>query len=408
MKKKLICSLLMVTMLSTALAACGKKETSAPTNEETVSEPEETEEPVETATPEPTEEAEAAPAETSGGLSDDLYSFQIQLNDTVYTLPAQLSEFTDNGWTLEDDGELEPNQKTLTNVAKNGEAQVYFSLVNTQSDVLPFAECQVGQVTVDDYQAESGATIVLPKGISLGSSYEEVIEAYGEASDLYESDTRKSLTYSIDTYASVGIDIDVETNKVSRIDVENLIAKEKAAEVSDEDAPELLKNYQAPADLGDDFTSFNVKYDGALYTLPAPVTAFIENGWSFVSDENEMIAAKSSNVRFSMRKGNQVLDTTVHNYDSSEQPAKFCFVTRVEYYNLGAQLPLELPKGISEKSSYEDIVNAYGEPAKTEDSSSYTYYEYGKYSESITFMFGKESNAIEKIEVVNSPKELSK
>lgn len=222
MKKKIFTILITAALLGTVMTACGKKD------EAEVKEPEATPTEAPAETEAPAQEPEKTPETAAEGLSDDLYSFQIQLNDVVYVMPSSLSEFVENGWEIEEDGELEPNQRTMSIVAGNGEARVYFQLVNTEANVLPFAECRVGAVSVDTHQAEEGAAIVLPKNIAIGSNYEEVIEAYGEASDLYDSDTRKVLTYSPEVYSEVGITVDAETNKVSSIEVENLNAQEKA------------------------------------------------------------------------------------------------------------------------------------------------------------------------------------
>jgi len=72
-----------------------------------------------------------------------------------------------------------------------------------------------------------------------------------------------------------------------------------------------------------------------------------------------------------------VLRTQIENYSDKEQPLKYCFATYIEYYNNGAVIPIELPKGISDKSSIDQVIAAYGQPTKVEDSSSFKYYSYG-------------------------------
>ena len=40
-----------------------------------------------------------------------------------------------------------------------------------------------------------------------------------------------------------------------------------------------MTNYQTPAALGSDFMDPEVEFMGNLYRLPAPVSAFLDNGW---------------------------------------------------------------------------------------------------------------------------------
>lgn len=45
------------------------------------------------------------------------------------------------------------------------------------------------------------------------------------------------------------------------------------------EVPEIRTNYQTPAALGSDFMDPEVEFMGNLYRLPAPVSAFLDNGW---------------------------------------------------------------------------------------------------------------------------------
>ncbi len=363
----------------------------------------------------PTELPTPASPAAEVNLSDDLYSFELALNGVVYTLPAPFAQFAQNGWTGENltSKSLNPSSMTLLDVVANGPQQIYISFCNNAMDVLPYDQCNVGSISLDRTQASAGAQLVLPKGISLGATYEAVVAAYGQPTDLFDSGTAKSLTYQSGTYSVVTIDIDSATNQVYQIKVENLIPKPNAkaqataAPAASSETPASVGAYQAPAALGDNWNAFNVKYAGTLYHLPAPVAAFVANGWVVESNANDLVAGQSSTVGIVLRKENETLRTTVRNYADAAQPVANCFVTSVLYSVWDTKIPLELPKGITEASHIEDIIAAYGQPTSQDSSAGFDYYTYGDIWEKVDIVVEKETNAIIKLEVEHHPKTLT-
>jgi hypothetical protein len=389
MKRRIGIVALVVTLIFSVavFGACGKPPAPAPVNEP--------EEPI------------ATPI-ASADLSDDPYSFTFRLDGVVYALPVAFSELQANGWELKNDmsGEtLDPDQYSSVNVLLNGKHQIYADFVNTTPNVLPFEECNVGGVSLDVFDAEQGAELIFPAGITIGTPGDDVIKAYGEPSDRYESEYSTSLTYTLDSYASLKILLDIDTNLVSDLDMQNLIPKEQPAPAAGGDGsePAILASYNAPGDLGKSWDTFNVIYDGAKYHIPAPATEFTKNGWVFVTDENEMVSAKDSAVGVEIRKGNQVLRTIFYNYDTSAQPLKYCYVTEIEYYDLGAKVSIELPGGLTEKSKIEDFIKVYGQPAKTDESATFNYYDWGKIWESLELSVDQ-NGVITHITLEHSPK----
>jgi hypothetical protein len=239
----------------------------------------------------------------------------------------------------------------------------------------------------------------------IGSTEEEVLAAYGEPTDLYESELSKSLMYSTDSYAEIDIDIDVTAGVVEGMKMRNMMSKEKAPEYTG-DAPAAVTSYKQPAALGSSWDSYTAKYGGALYKLPVPVSVLMENGWEPVDDVNTMVDGKSYLIGFQIRNGNQVLRASITNYDGNQQPVMYCFVTKIEYYDNGAQVSMELPKGLSEKSSIEDFIKAYGTPAETSESSTFNYYIWGKSFERLEVVTNNETNVITHITLEYSPREL--
>lgn len=353
-----------------------------------------------------TKETKNAGKSTSGTISDDLYKYQVSINGVVYSFPTSFSTFQKNGWVGEDFGnvKLEPNQYTLKNI-RNGQQSMMVKIANFGINVSPLSECHIGGIRIESDTKKQGAIISIAKGITIDSTYDEVIAAYGKPSDEYKGTSLTKLTYKSGIYSNYKISIDIKTKKVSCIEIENLVkpAKTQTTSVNTE-LPAIVKNYKAPSSIGNDLFSFQVKYGGNLYKLPAPIAELEKNGWVLQSNANEVIAAKSSAVGIELRKDNQILKTQIQNYSDKAEPLKHCFVTYMEYYNNGAQIHLELPKGISEKSSIDQVIAAYGQPTKVDEGSSFKHYEYGKIFTKVTFVTNK--GKIEKIEVSHFPKKL--
>lgn len=165
--------------------------------------------------------------------------------------------------------------------------------------------------------------------------------------------------------------------------------------------------YEAPTSLGDDWRSFIVKFDGDLYRLPAPVAVFVENGWVIESDYDEMILAQESIENVILIKGNQTMSTTVKNYDDDAQPVSYGFVTRIEFSRLGPMLPIELPGGITENSTIEDVLAIFGMPNASARNVSFEFYNYRKDGAEIIFTINRETREIHSIEITNKPETLN-
>ncbi len=247
MRKKKLILLLTLTMAIAVLGACSKADketpdspsaanvTEQPTPSVEAAAPEATATPEATTTPETTpsdaaaSDTPAAPAGDSaaGDLSDDLFDFQFSLNGEVYTLPCQYSELSEAGWSMEDieGNELEAGQYTLQNRISNGDIYLSANIVNTGDETLPMEQCRVGKLSLDSYEADSGAKLVLSKGITYGSTYDEVTAAFGEPTDTYDSDVIITLTYKADTYSYVKIQFDAKTKTVNSMEIENMISE---------------------------------------------------------------------------------------------------------------------------------------------------------------------------------------
>ena len=352
----------------------------------------------------------------SGGLaeevvmSEDIYSFEVLVNGELLQLPTPMATLTAMGWTDKSltTETLHPDQYTLETL-QHGDQALSVTVFNAGWDTALYADCLLGVVSLDEYTARKGATLVLPKGITLGSTEEDVLEAYGPPSDLYEGSSRNTLTYESGSYARVRITIDREAgNVVDSIEVRNMVAERPEIVVPEGGfpVPAAVAAYQAPAALGESWNDFIVEFAGTLYKLPVPVSALLENGWTPVSKDVWVVAAHDSRTGFELRKDNQVMRATVHNYDDKANTVDHCFVRTILSYEYGPDLPITLSGGITRSSTLEEIVAAYGEPDSTSESSSFLYYTYGKYGERLEISWHVEEEALTKLELQYEPKTL--
>ncbi|MDO4345135.1 MAG: hypothetical protein Q4C50_10075 [Eubacteriales bacterium] len=354
-------------------------------------------------------------------LSDDIYSFSLLLDGDLYEFPMSYEDFTALGWEYKDDAgtEISPNQYSPSETFSKGNLDAYAKIINLGINTLPVSECTVGGLSIDSWQFEDAPDTVIefPKGIVFGkSTLEDIKAAYGEPSDTYEGDLYTMLSYEYDYYQEIEFYVDKETGVIDEFDIENFVVDEEsnaaaAAEVSSDPTEEVLA-YTAPTELGDDLLSFIVEYAGDLYQLPAPVSVFLENGWTLKEKDSDSVIAGKDFGWVYMMKDNQEYHSTVRNYSPNAAAIENCFVTSVESSVDSTNLPITIQKGITLGMSNEDLLAALeGEDYETDDSSDmFIYYTIeGKESslDGIQILVKREDNAVTSIEVEYEPDTLS-
>lgn len=367
------------------------------------------------------EQGEAVQADIQA-LSDDIYSFQAEIDGEVYQFPMSFAEFTAKGWTYDGDAAqtMDPEQYTTAETFKKDASKLYATIFNLGMNTAPFSECQIGGFSVDSFMMRDGAfSVKLPKGIEFGvSTLEDVKAAYGAPSRVYEGEMYTALSYEYDMYQNVEIQVDKETNAVSKIEIRNMIetASEEeqaqaAAQVSDE-VTEEVKSYQAPTELGDDFTKFTVEYDGALYQLPAPVSEFEKNGWTVKEDQSDMIVKGKDFGWVALMKNNQELRVIAQNYGDNATTIRNCFVTSVKGDDNSTNMPITVQKGITRGMAKAELEKALeGVTYEFEESDMFEYYTIEGPESSldcVQILVRKDTGVVQAIEVSNAPRELVK
>ena len=332
--------------------------------------------------------------------SDNLYSYQVTLDGKLYQLPVDYSVLAADGWTYDEEKEnvtLNPNESTYEYLYKNGSC-ISVDFFNNKRNVVALDDCAINMLGVEvPYDNSALPSFSLPGGISVDSSYEDVIATYGEPTTYYYSELYQSLYYGPDYDTEVSIYI--YEGYIDEILVRNSTPPfDKYVELSN--PPAEVASYKKPVTLGTTWNTFTVNYGGDLYSIPAPVTAFLENGWEFMSDPNaELVSAQSSSESWViLRKDNQFLFSFPQNYSNVEQPIPYCFITDIESVHVdsyGTKVPLELPGGITLQSTQADLLAVLGEPDTKYDSEYYPSWTYGEnWYRNITIYFQNEDDMI--------------
>lgn len=312
------------------------------------------------------ETAEEVPAEAAE-ISDDLYSFQFSYAGNVYELPMYYNDFVEQGWRLaeREDPEMKIGCNSYGMVTMwNGNFEAYADLLNLGINEIGLDKALVGGVDLDvtysDVDLEA-TPIVFPAGIEMGkATIEDIKAAYGEPSDVYESDLYTKLTYEQDYYQSAEFYVWVETGVLQEVSLRNFAAPEGYdIGTVNTDTPDVVAAYTAPEALGEDMFDPTVEFFGDLYTLPAPVSAFIANGWTML-DVPEGAYVAGDDIEFiDMSKENQSVHFSIYNMTENAVTLENCFVKELSFATYDPEvLAMKLSGGYTIGMDKADIMAA--------------------------------------------------
>ena len=164
-------------------------------------------------------------------LSEDLSSYEFKIDGVIYNLPADYSVFVSNGWTLSDEDSTQTIVKGLytTNSSDltKDDKTLYAQFLNAGAPSNKITDCKVGSICAYDDKA----SMILPEGITIGLSVNDLKAAYGEPDEIkiYDSESLKDSRYyqyypngENDSRCCFSIGINNKTNLVSSISVSNL------------------------------------------------------------------------------------------------------------------------------------------------------------------------------------------
>ena len=212
------------------------------------------------------------------------------------------------------------------------------------------------------YDFDVAATPVeLPGGIVMGkSNFDDIKAAYGDPSDTYEGDLYTKYSYSKDYYEEVHFYVYKDDNTLKQVDMRNFVEPEGYDKGSvSEEVPEIVSSYTAPTELGDDLLAPQLEFCGDLYSLPAPVSAFLENGWELQDVEDGAYVAGRDLEFVDMMKNNQSVHFSVYNFTQDATAIENCFVRELEVGNYDSDaLTLTLSGGFTLGAKKADLIAA--------------------------------------------------
>lgn len=318
-------------------------------------------------------EAQSDAAEAADELSDDVYSFQFSFNGTVFQLPESYGDFVEKGWIyLDEPGTIDAN--TYTYNMENficGNSKISANIVNFDWNPANVEDCYVSSVEFSTDVLDPSDEILLPGGLKVDKDLteEKVREQYGEPTDVMESEYSTTCYYSKGAYEGLTFRFPKDEDRSLSVEIENMVQPEdfETSEMSDE-TPDVVALYKEPAELSDDLWDYTAEFDGALYTLPFPVTELEKNGWSLSGDAESVAGGDWGYVE--MTKDNQNVRFYARNYAETATSTENCFV-----YNLRGEQDgkvLKIAGDIQQGMSEEELLKAL-------DGVTYEIYEDGDY-----------------------------
>lgn len=367
---------------------------------------------------EKSEENASAADSTSGNQKDnyrsELFEFHVVIGQTEYTLPEDFKTFADKKWSYDGNKglQLNPNEYISDEAIYKGNHLLYVSFVNLGYDMVTIENCKIGSILFDQIALKDANTnIILAGDIKYGeSSLADVLEAYGEPDAEEITDSATVLTYGENEYSKVVITVNKTKDVITDIFMMNYTALEQNLEIN-QDTPDIVSSYEAPTKMGDNLQKPLLNYGGAYYSLPAPVSAFIDNGWTFEADEYDAVAAGKTCSMY-LEKGSYRIQTQVTNYTNEIQYLENCFVTWIQASKEDTSMDVELilPGKIKTGMTEADMLKAIGDVSYKKDDTSdenYILYDvaYENNTGKIRLYVSKETSVLSRIVAKYQPDE---
>ncbi len=163
-------------------------------------------------------------ASVNGGTnSSKLFDFEMTVGSKVIKLPAKISDFVDAGFILDEkkDYYLNKNYTTYWLLKNTSGSMLSIDIYNNTDDAIKYSDSTVtGLMLFSNYN--KGNDISFAQGITIGSTYEEMIKAFGDNfSKESENETTTSYRYaensSVPYHKYYEVTINNSTKKIREI-----------------------------------------------------------------------------------------------------------------------------------------------------------------------------------------------
>lgn len=325
-------------------------------------------------------------AETLIELSEKPEDYTFRMDGYTYELPMPLSYLTETGWIFYswcnfDEITLGPGMYKKAYMHKDGKT-LEIEVFNPAGDNKKFKECVVGRISFE-FPMES-ELVLAQETVANALKIDEVMTLLGNPNFVeVETDGKHiALEYYFD-YADVlktnftcyEMSFSVDTKQLVSLVMANY--KEEEAVDSNADT-EYLQDYDAPEVLGDDLLSWNVQLMGDVYTLPAPVSAFTENGWEIILAQS-VKAGSDLDQGIIMQKDGVVVGFSVFNFSDYQTNAADATVYKLSQMGDATgtwrDMQLVLPGNISIGMTEDVFLNILEKNAAVKEAFSVDVYE---------------------------------
>lgn len=342
-------------------------------------------------------------------LSGNLWDFQFAIDGETMSLPSGMKEWKEKGWEYSEEKEenlLDTESYIEGETLTKGEASILVDFVNLEGESKAIQECYVGGAALE-YQ-EQGPVFQLPGEITLGKSVlNEVTEAYGTPTDEYEEKEQIYVVYEYGIYKKAEFVFRLQDEVLYKASMKNYREPENEKEEISKEEPQAVKNYQKPEGFSDNPLDYVVQYAGDFYKIPAPVSAFTENGWEMVKEGSDSYIKPGRHGYVTLEKAGQTLYAVVKNYGEKTVEIQHGFVTNVSGDFDVTKVLLAVGNHITLGMTEEDMKILLGgstyEAAEEEEGTSYYLYSDETKRNFIRIFVDKELKLIREIEVSNSP-----
>lgn len=210
-----------------------------------------------------------------------------------------------------------------------------------------------------------------------------------------------TMLQSFSEYAGSEYSYAVDVDIVEMESIEDILADDIAAEeaAKAEEEARIAEKFNNP------LCAFELTVGEEVITLPVWYSELEAAGWTFKGDATKEMAAHTSENWHEWEKDGVKLSATMSNYSVNSVPYSECLVTKIGYslvpYNSEEDI-VTLPEGIQmHKSTYEDVVKAYGEPDREGDKDDVLYMIFYKFDfeHNVNFVFHTENDVVYAVEL---------
>lgn len=345
-------------------------------------------------------------------LSENLWDFEFSIGEDVWELPLELSKWEEKGWSFEGKQEetmLEGETYIEGETLKNQEQEIYVDFVNPEGEKKPLKECYIGGILLK--HEEKDPYYQLPGGITLGeSTIVEVTDKFGTPTDEYEEKEDIYIMYEYGKYKEAELVFHVDDEVLYQVRLKNYREPENEEEQISDEIPEVVKEYKTPEEYNGDFQEYIVKYDDFFYQIPAPVSEFVENGWTISEEGSDNYVKAGRHGYVTLEKNGQSLYAVVKNYGEETTNTQNTFVTNLSgdfdvtkvSIGVGDEIVLGMSAGEMRQRMEESLYE------KEEDEKGENYYIYSDESKKnfIRIFVDRDLQLVREIEVSHSPETL--